>query len=143
MPEKPKGWVKEPVRHGLAAKGIKTKARIGGDGTARLAPTQKWDGPKTHLGQFKGYPDEATDYASDWVDELAGHVDEDYSWDGNAKVFSTLRLSLLGLFQKKLDEKLYDMAQEVKHGERDDWGVGFLEGLRDRLDWEEDVEEWE
>ena len=138
-PKKPKGWVKEPARHGLAAKGIKTTHKTG-----RAAQPQAWEGPTTHLGDFKAYPEEATDYASDWVDELASHVDEDYAWDSNARVFSTLRPSLLGLFQKKLNEKLVDMMWEVKHGERDDWNASFLEGLQGRLSWnDEEVEEWE
>jgi hypothetical protein len=45
MANKPKGWVKEPARHGLAAKGIKTSTKARSRG-----PTVEWH----HSVQQKG-----------------------------------------------------------------------------------------
>jgi hypothetical protein len=39
--KKPKGWVKEPVRHGLAAKGIKTRRKNGRNGELRRLEREK------------------------------------------------------------------------------------------------------
>lgn len=132
--EKPKGWVKEPVRHGLAAKGIKT-------GHQQPYPLSR---RMQYVGAFTAYPDEATNYALDWVGETVPQTfsrPKKYEWDGYSKSFHTSELALLHLYSKKMDEKLNDMIWELKHGERADWDIGMLEGLRDKLYWDDELVE--
>ncbi len=74
MPEKPKGWVKEPVRHGLAAKGVKTGRKA--NPSTRRAPRRK---PISFSEDNWGFEDDGKNLKV----RLGNWTTAGWHWDGN------------------------------------------------------------
>ncbi len=90
------------------------------------------------IRHYEFLPEEVTDYA---VDQLADRLtdcmitatERACSWDPHKKALQANHEAVFTIFEEALQDKAFDLLWEVRHGQRDDFTRGSLEGCLEGL----------